>query len=93
MVKHFIWLHSLLRVDLQGLSQKRTGSVGQRGRYQTLDRDCFELGLELRLSAAGPGSGAREHFIEDDPDCPYIALVTVLVAVESLGGHVDRRAK
>ena len=87
----FLETHAFVYVLPHGADQKLPGSGRDVLGKNVLYFENGEFMLEFLLCLRSPWRFSDQHFEEDDPDGPDIALVAVLVAGQGLKGHVERR--
>jgi hypothetical protein len=86
-----LWAHSLFVIYAECFGEKFDRGLREVGREELMDGDCEKLPSQLFLGFGLPGSTAGEEFVVDDSYCPDVTLEAVLVVVEGLGRHVNRR--
>ncbi len=57
-----------------------------------VQRDLLDVADQLQLRVGSPGSVPVQELVEDEAQGPDVALAGVLLALEDLEGHVERRS-
>lgn len=92
-LKHFFWADPGVLILAQRFDEKLFGDGCEIVTAQdALYFLPFDLLDEFFFVFGPPGSVSSEHFKEDDPNGPDISFEGILVSLERLRSHVERRS-